>query len=82
MDLVRDELTEYSYDAELAGLSYEVTNLAEGISLVIAGYNEKLHVLLRVVLEKIKNLEVKEDRFAVLKEQVRALWDILFEFLN
>ncbi|KAG8907980.1 Insulinase (Peptidase M16) [Tulasnella sp. 403] len=71
VDLVRDELTEYSYDAELAGLSYEVTNQAEGISLVVAGYNDKLNVLLKVVLEKIRNLEVKEDRFAVLKEQVR-----------
>lgn len=37
---------------------------------MVSGYNEKLVVLLKVVLDKVKDLEVQEDRFNVLKEQV------------
>jgi secreted Zn-dependent insulinase-like peptidase len=63
-------LTEYAYDADLAGLVNEVDIHGDGISITMGGYNDKLIVLLQVVLEKIKNLEVREDRFAVMKEQV------------
>lgn len=70
VDLVRDALTEFAYDAQLAGLSYDVGIHSDGVSVVVDGYNEKLSVLLKVVLEKVKHLEVKEDRFIVLKEQV------------
>lgn len=70
-DLVRDALTEYSYDADLAGLSYDVSNTAEGIHISVGGYNDKLTVLLKVVLDKLKTLTVNPERFEVLKEQVR-----------
>lgn len=71
MDLIRDSLTEFAYDADLAGLAYDVNIHAEGISVVLSGYNDKLIVLLKVVLDKVKALEVQEDRFKVLKDQVR-----------
>ncbi|KAG8889415.1 Insulinase (Peptidase M16) [Tulasnella sp. 332] len=70
-NLVRDALTEYSYDADLAGLSYEVSNTAGGIHISIGGYNDKLTVLLKVVLDKLKTLTVNPERFEVLKEQDR-----------
>ncbi|KAG8972932.1 Insulinase (Peptidase M16), partial [Tulasnella sp. 427] len=71
VDLIRDSLTEFAYDADLAGLAYDVGIHSEGVTVVLSGYNEKLVVLLKVVLDKIKDLEVKEDRFNVLKEQLR-----------
>ena len=60
-----------TYDASLAGLSYEVSNHDEGISISIGGYNDKLDVLLRLVLEKIRKLRVLPDRLHVVKEKVR-----------
>ncbi|KAG8912214.1 Insulinase (Peptidase M16) [Tulasnella sp. 408] len=75
VDLVRDSLTEFAYDADLAGLAYDVNIHAEGISVVVSGYNEKLVVLLKVVLDKVKDLEVQEDRFNVLKEQLRQEYE-------
>lgn len=75
MDLVKDSLTEYSYDADLAGLFYNFANYGEGVQISVSGYNDKLPVLLKVVLEKIKGLVVNHERFAVLKEQVGLITD-------
>jgi insulysin len=77
-DMVRDALEEYSYDAELAGLEYSVSAHSMGIEIAISGYNDKLSVLLEKVLVTMRNLEIKEDRFEIIKERVlRGLknWD-------
>ena len=73
VDLVEDSLAEVTYDATLAGLSYGVSNHDEGISVSVGGYNDKLDVLLRLVLEKIRVLSVQPDRLRVVKEKVRNL---------
>ena len=70
-DLVGDSLTEFSYNADLAGLSYNYTSHSFGTYLVIGGYNDKLPLLLRHIFEKIKGLKVESDRLDVVKEQVR-----------
>jgi insulysin len=69
-DLVGDSLTEFSYDADLAGLSYNYASHSFGTQLVVGGYNDKLPVLLRHVFEKIKGLKVEQDRLNIMKEQV------------
>lgn len=68
--LITDALTEFAYDAELAGLSYGISETAAGLSLTVGGYNEKAHVLLKRVLEKARGLVVDPDRFEVIREQV------------
>jgi insulysin len=68
--LITDALTEFAYDAELAGLSYGISEAADGLSLTVGGYNEKAHVLLKRVLEKARTLVIDPDRFEVTKEQV------------
>lgn len=72
-ELIRDSLVEYSYDADLAGLSYTFSSEADGIVLTLDGYNDKLHVLARVVFEKIRSLQVDPKRFEIIKDQVRLL---------
>lgn len=71
IELVKDALVEYSYDAELAGLSYQLETQADGILLTVDGYNDKLEVLAKVVLEKMKGFEVDEERFNLIVDQVR-----------
>ncbi|KAI0310642.1 Metalloenzyme, LuxS/M16 peptidase-like protein [Amylostereum chailletii] len=61
-DLVTDSLTEYSYAADLAGLTYNFAASNLGIYIIITGYNDKLDVLLRNVLERVKALEVRPER--------------------
>lgn len=69
-ELVRDALEEYSYDAELAGLQYSVGLESRGLLLDISGYNDKLLVLLDKVLSTLKHLEIKNDRFEIVKERL------------
>ena len=69
-DLLEDDLSEVVYDAALAGLDYSVTNYRGGILVSVNGYNDKLHVLAKDVLERTRNLKVQPDRLAVMQDQV------------
>lgn len=68
--LVKDALGEYSYDAEIAGLEYELGDYHVGIGIDVSGYNDKISVLLEKVLVTMRDLEVKPDRFKVVKERL------------
>ncbi|XP_053683115.1 insulin-degrading enzyme [Sabethes cyaneus] len=69
VQLFRDHLNEYLYDADLAGLRLMVANTTHGISISIGGYNHKQHILLEKVLNDMYNFEIDEKRFEILKEQ-------------
>ena len=68
--LVKDALGEYSYDAEIAGLEYELGDYYVGIGIDVSGYNDKISVLLEKVLVTMRDLEVKPDRFKIVKERL------------
>ncbi|KAI3620705.1 hypothetical protein CBS9595_002672 [Malassezia furfur] len=71
VELVKDALSEFSYDAEVAGLLYNVDSQLEGLVVVVAGYNDKLPLLLQSVLDTLTQLVVDEKRFAIVMDQVR-----------
>lgn len=68
-DLLRDSLTEYSYDASLAGLRYSLSNGRYGFSLTVDGYNQKQKVLLEKLVEKFVQFKPDAERFKILKER-------------
>ncbi|KAI7897701.1 Metalloenzyme, LuxS/M16 peptidase-like protein [Cokeromyces recurvatus] len=70
-DLLKDSLNEYAYDAEVAGLSYNIENQLEGMLLAMSGYNDKLPVLLEKVIQRMRHLTVDPERFKLLKDQLR-----------
>jgi insulysin len=76
--IVTDALNEYSYDADLAGLSYSFEASSLGFCVSVTGYNDKLHVLLRDVLVKAKDVEVRADRLDVMKEKTKRDWENFF----
>ncbi|KAI9827721.1 MAG: Insulinase (Peptidase M16) [Thelocarpon impressellum] len=69
-ELVKDALVEYSYDAEIAGLDYGLGSHTDGLDVEVSGYNDKMSVLLEKVLLSMRDLEVKPDRFKVVKERL------------
>lgn len=71
LDLVMDSMNEYSYDADLAGLSYRLDSQSDGIIMLIDGYNDKLPVLAKVVLEKMATMQIDPKRFDLIKDQIR-----------
>ncbi|RXW22316.1 hypothetical protein EST38_g3526 [Candolleomyces aberdarensis] len=77
-DLVTDSLTEFSYDADLAGLSYSLFSHSTGLYITMSGYNDRMSVLVKDILGRIKNLTVDEQRLAALKEQAQREWRNFF----
>ncbi|PWN29969.1 hypothetical protein BDZ90DRAFT_229012 [Jaminaea rosea] len=70
VELLKDALTEYSYDAELAGLGYNIEAQADGFGISVDGYNDKLPVLLGHILKAVRNFEVDPARFEIIKDTV------------
>ncbi|OJD16956.1 hypothetical protein AJ78_02938 [Emergomyces pasteurianus Ep9510] len=68
--LIRDDLQEYSYDAELGGLDYNLSASVFGIEMSVSGYNDKMAVLLEKVLHSMRDFKVKPDRFKVVKQRM------------
>jgi insulysin len=68
--LVQDALNEFAYDAELAGLSYSLSSTTRSLKLHLGGYNSKLPVLADAICKKLMNFVVRDDRFAIYKEQL------------
>ena len=71
-----DSLTEFAYDADLAGLAYNFSHQSLGLYVALSGYNDKLHVLAKTVLERAKNLKVDPDRLEVMKDQVSNVFTV------
>lgn len=69
-ELVKDALVEYSYDAELAGLDYHLSASVFGLDISVAGYNDKMSVLLEKVLLSMRDLVVDPGRFYIVKERM------------
>ena len=69
-ELVKDALNEYAYDASIAGLDYTFDGLHDSLTISISGYNDKLHVLAKAILDKAKASHFREERFVVMKEEV------------
>ncbi|KAJ7709455.1 Metalloenzyme, LuxS/M16 peptidase-like protein [Mycena rosella] len=70
-DVVNDALTEFAYDASLGMLEYNFVPHSNGLYVAMNGFNDKMSVLVKHVLEKIKGIVINPDRLAVMKEQAK-----------
>ncbi|KAH9948332.1 LuxS/MPP-like metallohydrolase [Amylocystis lapponica] len=70
-DLLEDALSEVTYDARLAGLTYSVTNHSRGLLVSVNGYNDKLPDLLQTVMRHLKDLSISPERLKVVAEQAK-----------
>ncbi|XP_020092162.1 insulin-degrading enzyme-like 1, peroxisomal isoform X2 [Ananas comosus] len=68
--LLLDYLNAFAYDADIAGLSYSIQQTVTGFQVRVAGFNDKLKILLDDIISQIEKFEVKLDRFSVLKESM------------
>ncbi|KAG8217686.1 Metalloenzyme, LuxS/M16 peptidase-like protein [Butyriboletus roseoflavus] len=77
-DLVNDSLTEYTYDADLAGLAYNLGAHSLGVAISLKGYNDKLPDLARRIVEALRNLQIRQDRLELTKEKLIRQWESFF----
>ena len=72
--MVADQLNEFSYAADLAGLDFGVSSSWRGIEINLSGFNEKQQVLLKTLLAALRQPEYVASRFERLQaERIRAL---------
>ncbi|ETI20794.1 hypothetical protein G647_07136 [Cladophialophora carrionii CBS 160.54] len=69
ISLVKDALSSYSYDAEISGLAYGIGANMLGFDISVHGYNDKMAVLLEKILTTVRSLEIRSDRFDIIKER-------------
>eukprot|EP00884_Botryococcus_braunii_P023676 jgi/Botrbrau1/9993/Bobra.0012s0082.1 len=74
--LLTEHLNSITYEAELAGLSFTLSNSIHGLGLLIKGYSDKLDVLALLLLKELVAQPPNLDRFEVMKEKVKK------EYLN
>lgn len=72
--MLKDDLKTFAYDAEIAGLGYDVDAVDNGLVLSLSGYNDKILVLLNKVLEKMTRFCCDPDRFAMICDQLERTW--------
>ncbi|CAI5728102.1 unnamed protein product [Peronospora effusa] len=68
--LVRDALNEYAYHANVAELTYSLQVKDSGLELVFGGFNDKLDVLVEVVVAAVCGAKISEARFEVMREEL------------
>jgi secreted Zn-dependent insulinase-like peptidase len=66
-------LAELTYDASIARLSFDLEKVSGALVLRVEGYNEKLAVLLRCVLEKMKSFTVDPKQLDIMKQKA-SVW--------
>lgn len=68
-NMVKDALQEYTYDADISGLNYSLLTNSMGLELAVHGYNDKLGVLLDKIVTMMRDVELRQDRFDIIKER-------------
>lgn len=67
--MVKDQLNELAYPAQLAGLDFDVSVGWRGIQISVGGFNQKQGELLAELLAVLKAPEWQQSRFSRLKAQ-------------
>ena len=72
--LLSDSLEEFGYPAQIAGLNYRLFASGRGLGFVVSGYDEKQERLLTIINQRIRELQVDPERFAVRKKRLIRDW--------
>eukprot|EP00271_Cylindrocystis_brebissonii_P018956 TRINITY_DN5550_c0_g1_i1.p1 TRINITY_DN5550_c0_g1~~TRINITY_DN5550_c0_g1_i1.p1 ORF type:complete len:1062 (+),score=215.89 TRINITY_DN5550_c0_g1_i1:412-3597(+) len=67
--LLVDDINEYAYYAEIAGLSYSIEATVLGFQVSVQGYSHKIRLLAQKIVDKIAEFRVREERFQDIKEK-------------
>ena len=78
--LFADDINEFLYPAELAGMNYSMSNTKYGVNIGVGGYHDKQKILLAKIFSRLTEYKVDEDRFRILKEAyIRGLKNFKME---
>lgn len=68
-ELLLEELNEYTYYAEIAGLDFDLTNTTSGLNLNVSGFTDKIQLLLRKLVHHMAIFKGNQQDF----DRIKAL---------
>lgn len=69
VQMVNDYLKDLQYDASCANIHVSFVKTNQGLDLTVSGFNEKLLILVRRILEGINSFEPSKERFEIFKDK-------------
>lgn len=77
--MIGDALNEYAYDANRAGLSYELLHSPTGFYLAVRGYSHKVPMLLSAISKQLATFRASPARFVLLSELLHREYKNFFK---
>lgn len=74
VEMLLESVNECAYPAEIAGLGYNIYAHQGGATLKLSGFNEKLPLLLNLILEKFAHRDFNPERFNIIKTLLLRNW--------
>ncbi|MGX9417281.1 insulinase family protein [Vibrio sp. WJH972] len=74
VEMFLDSLVEETYQAEIAGMSYNMYAHQGGVTLSLSGFNAKQLELLKLILHRFTHREFNQPRFDTIKTQLERSW--------
>lgn len=74
IEILLDQLNEYTYQAEIAGLNYNIYAHQGGFTLQLSGFSSKLYNLLELILKHRTSVHTGENRFNAIQQQLLRHW--------
>ncbi|WP_281544064.1 insulinase family protein [Grimontia sp. SpTr1] len=75
VEMLMESINETAYPAEVAGLNYNLYAHQGGVTLKLSGFNEKLTLLMDLVLDKFAKRDFNPERFEIIKTQLLRSWN-------
>lgn len=74
VEMFLDSLAKETYQAEIAGMGYNMYAHQGGVTLSISGFSQKQAELLAMILQRFALREFSERRFEAIKQQLKRNW--------
>lgn len=69
--LLSNALSNISYPASLAGLSYEIKRTHFGLGIIVEGYSDHIDLLVEEIIKQMKEMTPTEEEFNTYKESLK-----------
>ncbi len=74
VEMFLDSLSDDTYQAEIAGMGYNLYAHQGGVTLTISGFAQKQPELMKLIIARFGKRDFKENRFNLIKEQLLRRW--------
>lgn len=74
VEMFLDTLAKETYQAEIAGMGYNMYAHQGGVTLTLSGFSQKQPELMKMILDKFARREFSQPRFATVKQQLLRNW--------